>query len=481
MPHRVADHCIDRSRVSANALAVVEKLRAAGFDAYLVGGCVRDLLIGRAPKDFDVATEATPEDVRAVLARTRIVGRRFRIVHVRMRGEIIEVSTFRGGRDGPGSAPTQEADGVRDGADRTGARSRISANGLILRDNAYGAIDEDAFRRDFTVNALYYDPAANVVLDYCGGMADIEARTLRLIGEPAQRLREDPVRILRALRFAAKLSLTLHPRTEEAIAPAAELLADVAPARLFDEFSKMFLHGHGQCAFDLLRKHALVDVLFRLAPGGEEIARMALANTDQRVAEGKPVTPGFLLAAFLWREYCDRVQSLPGQRLRKQGALAEEREEAASAVLRAQQETVAAPRRHGYFVRDVWALQPRFERTTPKNAAKLLAHRRFRAAYDFLLLRVQAGEAPAELGAWWTEAQTGDIDALAEARQAMPNLQPAVAGDRAPGEAPKRRRRRRRRGKRLRAELAPVVAYEGQAPRAPQLRDPGGEAAASSL
>ena len=453
--------------MSANALAVVEKLRAAGFDAYLVGGCVRDLLIGRAPKDFDVATEATPEDVRAVLARTRIVGRRFRIVHVRMRGEIIEVSTFRGGRGGPPATP--EADGVRDRADRTGTRSRISANGLILRDNAYGAIDEDAFRRDFTVNALYYDPAANVVLDYCGGMADIEARTLRLIGEPAQRLREDPVRILRALRFAAKLSLTLHPRTEEAIAPAAELLADVAPARLFDEFSKMFLHGHGQRAFDLLRKHALVEVLFRLAPGGEEIARMALANTDQRVAEGKPVTPGFLLAAFLWREYCDRVQSLPGQRLRKQGA--EEREEAASAVLRAQQETVAAPRRHGYFVRDVWALQPRFERTTPKNAAKLLAHRRFRAAYDFLLLRVQAGEAPAELGAWWTEAQTGDIDALAEAHEAT-NLQPPVADDHAPGEAPKRRRRRRRRGKRLRAELAPALSSEGQAPR---------EAAASSL
>ena len=463
--------------MSANALAVVEKLRAAGFDAYLVGGCVRDLLIGRAPKDFDVATEATPEDVRAVLARTRIVGRRFRIVHVRMRGEIIEVSTFRGGRGGSGSpgdlAAMPEANGVRDGAERTGARSRISANGLILRDNAYGAIDEDAFRRDFTVNALYYDPAANVVLDYCGGMADIEARTLRLIGEPAQRLREDPVRILRALRFAAKLSLTLHPRTEEAIAPAAGLLADVAPARLFDEFSKMFLHGHGQRAFDLLRRHALVEVLFRLAPGGEEIARMALANTDQRVAEGKPVTPGFLLAAFLWREYCDRVQSLPRQRPRKQGALAEEREEAASAVLRAQQETVAAPRRHGYFVRDVWALQPRFERTTPKNAAKLLAHRRFRAAYDFLLLRVQAGEAPAELGAWWTEAQTGDIAALAEASQAT-NLQPAVADDRAPGEAPKRRRRRRRRGKRLRAEaeLVPVVSYEGQAPR---------EAAASSL
>ena len=455
--------------MSANALAVVEKLRAAGFDAYLVGGCVRDLLIGRAPKDFDVATEATPEDVRAVLARTRIVGRRFRIVHVRMRGEIIEVSTFRGGRGG--LAATPEADGVRDGAARTGARSRISANGLILRDNAYGAIDEDAFRRDFTVNALYYDPAANVVLDYCGGMADIEARTLRLIGEPAQRLREDPVRILRALRFAAKLSLTLHPRTEEAIAPAAELLADVAPARLFDEFSKMFLHGHGQRAFDLLREHALAEVLFRLAPGGEEIARMALANTDQRVAEGKPVTPGFLLAAFLWREYRDRVQSLPGQRLRKQGALAEEREEAASAVLRAQQETVAAPRRHGYFVRDVWALQPRFERTTPKNAAKLLAHRRFRAAYDFLLLRVQAGEAPAELGAWWTEAQTGDIAAIAKASQAT-NLQPAVADDRAPGEAPKRRRRRRRRGKRLRAELAPVLSSEGQAPR---------EAAASSL
>ena len=444
-------------------MAVVEKLRAAGFDAYLVGGCVRDLLIGRTPKDFDVATEATPEEVRAVLARVRIVGRRFRIAHVRMRGEIIEVSTFRGGHDRPGGfAATSTVDGVRDSASRSAAvRSQIAENGLILRDNAYGAIDEDVFRRDFTVNALYYDPAANVVLDYCGGMADIEARTLRLIGEPAQRLREDPVRILRALRFAAKLSLTLHPRTEEAIAPAAELLAAVAPARLFDEFAKMFLHGHGQRAFDLLRKYALLQVLFQLPPSGEAIARIAVANTDQRVAEGKPVTPGFLLAAFLWHQYRDHAQRLCSERKRRHGPLAEEREEAASAVLRAQQKTIAGPRRHGYFVRDVWALQPRFERRTPKNVAKLLAHRRFRAAYDFLLLRVQAGEAPAELGDWWTQAQIGDVEALVEEAQASAQ-QAVLANGHMPDAAPKRRRRRRR-GKRLRAGVVQAVSSGGEA------------------
>ena len=464
LSHRIADHRIDRSQVSENALAVVEKLRAAGFDAYLVGGCVRDLLIGRTPKDFDVATEATPEEVRAVLARVRIVGRRFRIAHVRMRGEIIEVSTFRGGHDHPGGfAATSAVDGVRDSASRSAAvRSQIAENGLILRDNAYGAIDEDVFRRDFTVNALYYDPATNVVLDYCGGMADIEARTLRLIGEPAQRLREDPVRILRALRFAAKLSLTLHPRTEEAIAPAAELLAAVAPARLFDEFAKMFLHGHGQRAFDLLRKYALLQVLFQLPPSGEAIARIAVANTDQRVAEDKPVTPGFLLAAFLWHEYRDHAQRLCSERKRPHGPLAEEREEAASVVLRAQQETIAGPRRHGYFVRDVWALQPRFERRTPKNVAKLLAHRRFRAAYDFLLLRVQAGEVPAELGDWWTQAQTGDVEALLEEEQAPTRQAAVVANGHAPGATPKRRRRRRR-GKRLRAGVVQAVSSGGEA------------------
>lgn len=450
-----------------NAIAVVDGLRGAGFDAYLVGGCVRDLLLGRTPKDFDVATNATPEDVRGTLPRVRIVGRRFRIAHVRTRREIVEVSTFRGAL---GGAPAEAFDG-REGEslDNGAARAQVSKDGLLIRDNAYGCIDEDAFRRDFTVNALYYDPRANEVLDYCDGMADVQARTLRVIGDPAQRFREDPVRVLRALRFAAKLDLTLHPHAEAAIAPAADLLAAIAPARLFDEFLKMFLHGHGQRTFDLLREYGLMRTLLPLATASEAITRLALANTDARVAEDKPVTPGFLLAAFLWREYVARAAPFASKTRRRK----EDPDETASAILSAQQQVMAVPRRHGYFVRDVWALQPRFERRTPKNLAKMLQHRRFRAAYDFLLLRIEAGEAAAELGAWWTEAQVVGSDAFVAATAVEAHLDGAT-GDAAEvfdapvpdGDAPKRRRKRRRRGRRG-ARGAVVASGEGAVAAAP--------------
>lgn len=467
MFQRVVDHHIDRSRVSANAVAVVEGLRRVGFDAYLVGGCVRDLLLGRTPKDFDVATNATPEDVRSALPRVRIVGRRFRLAHVRMRREIVEVSTFRGALgDAPADTPEErEGASLHNGS----ARAQVSEDGLVIRDNAYGRIDDDAFRRDFTVNALYYDPGANVVLDYCDGMADVQARTLRVIGEPARRFREDPVRVLRALRFAAKLDLTLHPQTEAAIAPAADLLAAIAPARLFDEFSKMFLHGHGQRTFDLLREHGLMRTLLPLSTGSEAIVRLALANTDARVAEGKPVTPGFLLAAFLWREYVTRATPFAPKKRRREV----DPDETASAILSAQQQVMAVPRRHGYFVRDVWALQPRFERTTPKNLAKMLHHRRFRAAYDFLLLRIEAGEAASALGAWWTEAQVAGSDAFvaatveAQQGEALDGAAAEVFDAPAPnGGAPKRRRKRRRR-RRGGAPRAAVASGEGAVATAP--------------
>ncbi len=420
LPVRTTASALNRALVSANAVAVVEALRDAGFDAYLVGGCVRDLLLGRTPKDFDVATDATPEDVRGVFPRVRLVGRRFRIAHVRMRGEVIEVSTFRRAQDGDDTPPS-----------RNGYRSaHLSEHGIILHDNAYGAIDEDALRRDFTVNALYYDPADNSVLDYCDGMADIVGRTLRIIGDPARRFREDPVRILRALRFAAKLGLHLHPATEAAIAPTREMLTAVPPARLFDEFIKLFMQGHGEQTFDLAAKHGLVEILFPRPPQGEAIARLALASTDERIAVDKPVTPGFLLAAFLWHEYLHR---LPQDAGRTNG---EDREQAACAALAAQQQTIAVPRRHGYFARDVWCLQPRFAQLTQRNVAALLEHRRFRAAYDFLMLRVASDDAPAELGRWWTEAQAVDADELARDLPAEP-----------------RRRRRRRHGK----HRAPVL------------------------
>ena len=422
LPLRIVQHRIDRDRVSRHATAVLRDLRQRGFDAYLVGGCVRDLLLGRTPKDFDVATSATPEDVATVFPRVRLIGRRFRIAHVRMQREIIEVSTFRRALDGEEKQPN-------------GSRveqAHLSHNGIILRDNAYGTIDEDAFRRDFTVNALYYDPIADEVLDYCDGMADIAAGTLRTIGEPLRRMREDPVRILRAVRFAAKLGLDLHPDSEAAIAPTRQMLTAIPPARLFDEFAKMFLNGHGECAFDLLSRYGLAEILFPLLD--RPMIRQALASTDQRVAENKPVTEGFLVAALLWREYQQRIKGLNAR------PNAEDRDEAACAVLAAQRRTIAVPRRHGYFVRDVWALQPILERRTASGIAHALAHRRFRAAYDFLLLRVEAGEVAAELGDWWTKAQTGEVEAPPPAES--------------PAEGTRRRRRRRRRGGR--ASRAPA-------------------------
>ena len=414
MPTQIAEHNIDRTRVSRNAVAVIDKLRGAGFDAYLVGGCVRDLLLGKVPKDFDVATNATPEDARRVFPRVRLVGRRFRIVHVRMGREVIEVSTFRRAMND----------------DEEGPGSHLSEEGIILRDNVYGTIDEDAFRRDFTVNALYYDPIDDLVLDYCNGMADIRSRTLRLIGKPEQRFREDPVRILRAIRFAAKLDLKPDPATENAIAPMCEMLTAIPPARLFDEFTKLFMTGHAERAFELLCKHELVEILFPLPPHGEALARLALANTDRRRQEGKPVTPGFLLAAFLWQEFLERSgPAMPSDAGPVRHRDSQLQDDAARAVITAQQATISIPRRHAWFVQDVWRLQPLLVTTTPRNATKLLAHPRFRAAYDFLLLRVEAGDASEELARWWTEAQDTDAEEP-----------PSRTRD----DRPRRRRRRRR-------------------------------------
>ena len=410
-----------------SAVAVVRELRSAGFDAYLVGGCVRDLLLARPPKDFDIATNATPEDVATVFPRVQLIGRRFRIAHVRMRREIIEVSTFRRALD----AADEHSNGT--GFDRT----RFAQNGIILRDNTYGAIDEDVFRRDFTVNALYYDPIADEVLDYCDGMADIAARTLRAIGDPIRRLREDPVRILRAVRFAAKLGLELHPDTEAAIAPTRQMLTAIPPARLFDEFAKLFLSGHGERAFALLVRYGLAEILFPPPLLDAQMVNLALASTDRRVTENKPVTEGFLVAALLWRAYRERLA--PAANARRPSA--EERDEAAGAVLAAQRETIAIPRRHGYFVRDVWRFQPLLEQRTAKKVARVLEHRRFRAAYDFLMLRVQAGEVAEELGDWWTKAQT-----VEQADQ--PNDQPADETEELQRELPAARPRRRRRHRR---------------------------------
>jgi len=417
---------------------VIDGLRDAGFDAYLVGGCVRDLLLGRTPKDFDIASDATPEEVREVFPRVRVVGRRFRIAHVRMRREIIEVSTFRRALSGDGRRPV------------------VSSEGVILRDNAYGAIHEDAFRRDFTANALYYDPIGHVLLDYCDGLKDIENRTLRVIGDPETRFREDPVRILRAVRFAGKLDLRLHDETLNAIAPTRSMLDAIPPARLFDEFCKLFMGGAGERTFEALQQHGLMSHLVPLGDGAADLARRALANTDQRIREAKPVTPGFLLAAFLWSEFAHRTETA----LHK--PTEEELDSAAMAVLGAQQSTLAIPRRHAYFVREVWRLQPALARRTAKNVPRVLAHRRFRAAYDFLLLRSEVDQEPSageregpaprksglrELADWWTEAQTLDADDLL---QRLPRER-----------SPRRRRRRYSRGNRRKSN--PMATANGAA------------------
>ena len=394
---------------------------------------MRDLLLRRTPKDFDVVTDAHPDAICAIFRRSRQVGRRFRIVHVRVRAEVIEVSTFRnaGALPEPAVASARPRRDVPDAGQGPWASATSARRGRRReRDapeplDAYGTIDEDAFRRDFTINALYYDPVADTLLDYCGGLADIAKRTLRLIGDPGARYREDPVRILRAVRIAAKLELRIQRGTLAAIAPNRALLANVPPARLFDEFCKLFLCGHGVRTFDLLERQGLTETLFRLAVPPGPLLRAALASTDTRLGQDKPVTPGFLLAALLWPDYLAEAARAESS---ARGNRAEAREQAALAAFRRLRQTIAAPRRHTYFARDVWRLQPLLEQPTADEAAATMAHQRFRAAYDFLLLRADLHEVPAELAAWWTEAQTPGADVLKD-------LPPT----------PKRRRRRRSR------------------------------------
>ena len=423
-----SEHGISVDLVDAGALSVVQGLRDAGFDALLVGGCVRDMLLGIAPKDFDVATNATPEEVRGVFRRSRLVGRRFRIAHVRFGRETIEVSTFRRQVD------IDDDDIVhnhsrRDLHDRDSARS---VEGMILRDNVYGDVHEDAFRRDFTINALYYDPIDKTLVDYVGGLADLRARRLTLIGDPNVRFREDPVRILRAIRFVTTLGFTLEPATDAAIPGAAYMISAVAPARLFDELCKLLLQGHATGAWELLLRYELADTLFpdhNTSTRSLDLIRNAMEGTDSRVGENKPVTPGFLVAVLLWDSYRERLaqhsDAMP---------LVEARESASAEVLRDQNEIVAVPRRFAQFIREVWLLQPRLEIPPGKGIDKLVEHPRFRAAYDFLLLRAGVGEVEQELADWWTNYQTADDDQRITMSSTIE-----------PGKG-KRRRRRRRRG-----------------------------------
>jgi len=405
------EHSISRASISSSALKVLYRLKEAGFQSFLVGGGVRDLLLGREPKDFDVATNATPDEIRHLFKNCRLIGRRFRLAHVRFGREIIEVATFRGRHNGQSHDDSDSAH---------------SEQGRILRDNVYGGIEDDAWRRDFTVNALYYDIKDFSVVDYVGGLEDLETGTLRLIGDPEQRYREDAVRMLRAVRFAAKLGFRIHPDSEAAIRKLDYLLEDIPSARLFEEVMKLFLGGCAVTTFELLRHY---DLFRRLFPMTEEalsheeqgfpitFVLRALENTDQRLAEDKPVTPAFLYAALLWEPIRLRTQALLDQ-----GLTALEATQLAGNQITAEQiQATSLPKRFSFPMREIWMLQSRLERRRGKAPYRMLEHPRFRAAYDFLLLRSETGEAASELADWWTNFQTlntGERDKMVESTPA---------------------------------------------------------------
>jgi poly(A) polymerase len=393
-------HCISRKNISDGALKVMSRLRSGGHQAYLVGGAVRDLLLGGHPKDFDVATDATPEAVTELFRNSRIIGRRFRIVHVRFGREIIEVTTFRGHHDNGNDAG--QPSNTRDN------HSRQSASGLLLRDNVYGTLAEDAVRRDLTVNALYYDAGKFEVYDHVHGLQDLQNRSACVIGDPEQRYTEDPVRMLRVVRFAAKLDFSIEQHTAAAIPRCAHLLGEIPAARLFDEFLKLFLTGVATQTLEKMLEYDLLRYLFpdtsaclRRDPNALALVRAAMKNTDERIAQDKPVTPAFILAALLWPVVSERYARLEAD---GEAPMLAMNNAAQSAVLDTVQH-ISIPRRFSQPMREIWEFQLRLQRRTGRKATELVEHRRFRAAYDFLLLREQAGEDTGELGHWWTEIQ----------------------------------------------------------------------------
>jgi len=387
-----SEHSISRSRISENALKVLYRLQKEGFDAYLVGGCVRDLLLGREPKDFDVVTNADPDQVKKVFRNCRIIGRRFRLAHVYFGKDVVEVATFRGAGESQND------------------KQLLNQDGRLLRDNVYGSIEEDVWRRDFTVNALYYNVKDFTVIDYVNGMKDHEAGVLKLIGEPETRFREDPVRMLRAVRFAVKLGFKIDPACELALFGLADLLADIPSARLYDETLKLFLSGYAVQTFEGLRRYGLFKILFPdtekcLSEEDSDFPRMliakALRNSDNRIADGKSVTAYFLFAALLW----EPVQALAKQKLDGGEPEYIAYQEAANIIISKQVKRTAMPRHISLAMREVWSLQPKFNVRVGSKPGRLLAHPRFRAGYDFLVLRAETGGADPELTAWWESYQ----------------------------------------------------------------------------
>ncbi len=378
-----------RNPISVNALKVVKRLTSHGYEAYLVGGCVRDLMLSKSPKDFDVATSAHPEEVRDLFRNSRSIGRRFKIVHIRFGREIVEVATFR--------APHN----------KVMAEDHFSDTGMILSDNIFGSFTEDVQRRDFTMNALYYNASTNEVEDLVGGANDIENKLIRLIGEPENRYREDPVRMLRAVRFKAKLGFEIEPNSEEPLKELGYLLQDIPPARLFEEVLKLFMSGHGEAAFSALLEYDLFGWLFpdskqAIADSkAKHLIRLALASTDARIAKDQPVTPAFTYAALLWYPFlAEKTQLLDEGETQVFAS-----HEAASNVIAKQQLFTSIPKRFTGPMRDIWQIQKRLPNKFGKKPEILMKHKRFRAAYDFLLLREASGEQMDGLGAWWTKFQ----------------------------------------------------------------------------
>jgi poly(A) polymerase len=413
-----AEHDVSRKNISKAALKVLYRLKDGGYEAYLVGGCIRDLLLGGRPKDFDVATDATPEEVRALFGNSRLIGRRFRLAHIRFGREIIEVATFRAA-----AADDEDDHAIAEGS------------GRVLRDNVWGTLEDDVWRRDFTANALYYDAGDFTVIDYVGGVDDIRAKRLRLIGDPEERYREDPVRMLRAVRFAAKLDFDLDPSAAEPLSPLANLLDGIPAARLFDEFGKLFQAGHARRTFRLLREHELFGHLFpateawlREAPDDsrERFIEAGLRDTDERVARDEPITPMFMFAVFLWGPVNERAQYFAEHESmsRVESLIA-----AAAEASAAQAARIAIPRRFSFPMREIMQMQPRFDQRKGRRASALLAHRRFRAAYDLMRLRVTLGEVEPEAADWWTQLQ--DLPEHQKARELSSK--------------PRKKRRRRRR------------------------------------
>ncbi|MEA3291335.1 MAG: polynucleotide adenylyltransferase PcnB [Pseudomonadota bacterium] len=418
---------ISRRRISRGAVRVVEEIQQAGFEAWLVGGCVRDLLMGIEPKDFDVTTNAYPEEIQEVFRRARLIGRRFRLAHVRMGREVIEVATYRANPLDYADAPHQVT----------------TEHGRILSDNVYGDIEEDAARRDFTVNALYYDPVHEEVVDYLGGVRDSEAGLLRVIGDAERRFAEDPVRMLRVLRFRAKLGFDLEPDILDKIEHCAPLLEHVPPARMFDEVFKLFHHAHAVESWEELKQHGLLEHLLPQTADAindpdsgeqaEQMIRLALESTDRRVREGKPVIPAFFFAVTLWRPFQKELREQLGKGLHGSEAVWK----AGERVVRRQTSRIAIPKRVSVPAIEIWEMQQRLEQRRPRTVRRMLDKQRFRAAYDFLLMRSKAGEVPTELAQWWTRIQ--EVDEV-ERQRMIGALQGGGDG----GHRRKRRRPRKR-------------------------------------